>query len=107
MKVGAQAAVRLRDADGEQALGVHVAKILEREARLAVVFLGAWREHTPAEAPRLVDEVGLQRRQAKCVGGKNRCVTLMACQRVVVAVALIARKFGIRLRATEIHAAAI
>ena len=62
---------------------MHVAEVLDREARLAVVFLRARSKHTAAEPPRLVDELGLGRRQAECVGRKDRRVALVAFERII------------------------
>ena len=55
---GADAAVRRRHADGEQAFLVHVAEVLDRERGGAIVLGGAVGEHTRAEAARVLDQVG-------------------------------------------------
>ena len=54
----AEPAMFLRHADAQQPFGVHVAEILDREGRVAVVLRGAGREHARAEAARLVDQRG-------------------------------------------------
>src|SRR5208337_2698954 len=59
-KIGAQASFLPWDADGVQALAMHVAEVLDREARLAVVFRRARRQNAAAEGPRLVGKFGLE-----------------------------------------------
>ena len=85
-EVGSQPAVRFRDADGEQAFGMHVAKILEGKARFPIVFLRARSEHPPAEVPCLLDKVGLKRSKPKCIRRENRRISLVAFQRVIHAI---------------------
>ncbi len=82
-KIGAQASFLPWDADGEQALAMHVAEVLDREARLAVVFRRARRQNAAAEGPRLVDEFGLERGEAECVGRKDRRIMHVACERIM------------------------
>ena len=62
----AGAAMLLRHADAEQAFGMHVAKILDREGRLAIVLGGARRQHACAEAARLGDQRGLFLAEPEC-----------------------------------------
>ena len=60
----------------EQAFGMHVAEILDREGRLAIVLGGARRQHARAEAARLVDQRGFLVAEPEGVGGEDRRVGL-------------------------------
>ena len=65
------------NADREQALGVHVAKILDRKRRVAIVLGGARRQHAAAEAARLGDQVGRRRVEPERIGRQHRGVEIM------------------------------
>ena len=56
---------------------MHVAEILDREGRLAVVLRGARRQHARAEAARLVDQRGLLVAETERVGRKDRRVAVV------------------------------
>ena len=55
---GAEAAVSLGDADGEQALGMHVAEVLDRKGGVAIVLGSARRQHALAEPAGSFDQLG-------------------------------------------------
>src|SRR5262249_53451261 len=71
-KIGASAAVLLRDADAEQAGAMHVAEILDRKSGVAVVLRRARRQHPGAEAPRLCDQFRFGVGEAERLGRKHR-----------------------------------
>src|SRR5262245_27363405 len=62
------------NANGQQALLMHVAKVLEREAGVAVMLGGTGSKHAAAEAAGLVDQSGIAVRQAKRARLENRRV---------------------------------
>src|SRR5262245_2298675 len=64
----------LGNADCEQALAVHVAKVCEREASVAVMLGGAGGKYATAEAAGCMDQSGIARGQAKRGRLENRCV---------------------------------
>src|SRR3954452_1557595 len=76
-KVGAEPAIRFRNADSKQPFGMHVAEILYRKARFPIVSRRAGREHAMAKLPRLVDKLGLEWRQPERVGRKDRRIKRM------------------------------
>src|SRR5262249_26702712 len=71
LEIGPEAALLLRHADGKEAFRVHVAKILERKARLAVVLGGPRLQHAAPEPPRLFDQRGLKIVEAERGRGKD------------------------------------
>ena len=73
-------AVLLGNADAEQALAVHVAEVLERKARLAVVLRGAWRQHPRAEPPRLRDQLRLGVAKQERLRREHRGASVMSIE---------------------------
>jgi hypothetical protein len=66
-EAGTPASFGFGDADREQALPVHVAEVLDRKCRIAIVPGRTRRQHTRAEPARPVDQLGL------AVGKAERC----------------------------------
>jgi hypothetical protein len=83
LEIRAGATVGLRDADGEQVLAAHIAEILDRKRRVAIVLCGARREHALPEPPRLADQVGLDIGQAERVGREHRGINVVRIDRRV------------------------
>ncbi len=73
----AGAVVLLRHADRQQPLRMHVAEVLDREGRLAIVFGGAGRQHARAEAACLGDQRGFLVAEPKRIGRENRRVAVV------------------------------
>ena len=82
----ARAALLARHADGEQAFLVHVAKVLDRERRIAIVLRGARRQHAGSEPARLFDQVGLvvARRKARAIEDRRGGVMSVEVEAVMV-----------------------
>ena len=81
---GAEPALLLRHADAQQAFGVHVAEILDREGRVAVVLRGARRQHARAEAARLVDQRGFLVAEPEGFRAEDRRVAVVRVEGRVV-----------------------
>ena len=73
----ARSALLARHADREKTFLMHVAKILDRERRIAVVLRGARREHPRAERSRLFDQVGVVGGELEAYGIEDRRVALL------------------------------
>src|SRR5205085_12229382 len=80
-KRSAEASMRLRHADPQQTLRMHVAKILDRERRVAIVLRGTRRQNAGAEAARFVAEGGFLITKPKRIGRENRRIALMRIER--------------------------
>jgi hypothetical protein len=76
-EIGAEASVGFRDADGEKPLAVHIAEILERERRVAVVLGRARCQDPPSEAACLADQVGREIRKPERIGSEDRSVEVV------------------------------
>ena len=76
LEIRAAAPVGLRDADREQALAAHIAKVLDRKRRVAIMLRGARRQHAFAEPARLVDQIRLRIGQPERVGCEHRSIVI-------------------------------
>jgi len=75
--VGAAAAFGSGDADREQSLPVHVAEILDRERRRAIVLGSARRQHAPTETARPGDQIRLRSGEPERIRCKQRSVDVV------------------------------
>ena len=74
------AALLARHADREQTFLVHVAEVLDRERRVAVVLRRARREHPCAERLRLLDQIGIAVLEAKARAIEDRCCGVVSVE---------------------------
>src|SRR5262245_3212999 len=70
----------LRHADAQEPFRVHVAEVLDRERRVAIVLRGARRQYARAEGPRLADQRGLFVVEPEGVRRENRRVAVVSIE---------------------------